>query len=355
MPAAVSFPLTYRALANEDLAGPLVLVHKTANQPSAGHVLVRVTHSSINFMDQAMQRLNPFQLPMPVVLGFDCAGEVVAVGDGDCGELTVGAQVMAIAEKAGGFAEYIELPHSFAVLRGSVPSAEGSTYGIAFSTSYEGIEMEMNVSQHAGKTILIPGAAGGCGHFAVQMAKRAGLRVIGTTSKAEGAALLKELGADLVIDYAKQDVAKEVMAFTGGRGADLVWDSIYRRASFELSAGLVAAGGLWCMLGTAAQMAHRGMTQADVDAVMQKARDRGATATYSDYGRWLEPGKLHDQRPNLRAEILAAGRRFFEEGGVKPRITSTVPFEAAALQQTFDDWANCNVGKVVVAVAAGKQ
>ena len=350
--AAVTFPLTYRALANEDLAASLVEVSKTLNGLAADQVLVRVSHASVNYMDSGLQRLNPFQLPMPMVLGFDFAGEVAALGPGDgFGELSVGAAVLGVAEKAGGFAEYLVVPRQYVVLRRGVPSAEGSTYGIAFSTSYEGIEMELKVGEHSGKTILIPGAAGGCGHFAVQMAKRAGLRVIGTTSKTAGAALLKQLGVDLILDYIKQDVAKEVLAFTDGRGADLVWDSTYLHSSLEQSAGLVAAGGVWCMLGTAFQMQHRGIT--DYEALLQKARDRGATATFSDYGRWLTPGPLAASRPNLRAEILNAAIDYWKEGSVKPRITMEVPFDATALQQTFDGWKAGigNVGKVVVKVA----
>ena len=344
---SVTLPLTYRALGNEDLAASLVEVHKTVDSLQPDQVLIRVTHSSINYMDPAMQRRNLFQLPMPLVLGFDMAGEVVAVGSGDVGELPVGAKVMGTAPRAGGFAEYIVVPRSYVVPRRSVPSAEGSTYGIAFSTAYEGIEMEMKVAEHAGKTILIPGAAGGCGHFAVQLAKRAGLRVIGTTSKPAGAALLRELGVELVIDYSKQDVAKEVLAFTQGRGADLVWDSTYLQSSLEQSASLVAKGGLWCMLGTAFQLQQRGIT--NFDALLQNARDRGATATFSDYGRWNTQG---DPKTNIRADLFNAARRYWEEGSVKPRITKEVPFEAAALQQTFDEWKSCNVGKVVVRVAA---
>ena len=184
--ASISFPLTYKALGNEDLTAPVAAVQKTIPSLAADEVLVRITHSSINYMDPLMQRRNLFQLPLPMVLGFDVSGEVVAVGSDEPGEMTVGAKVMGGANKAGGYGEYLALPRKHIVLRRGVPSAEGSTYGIAFCTAYEGVEMEMKIADHKGKTILIPGAAGGCGHFAVQMAKRAGLRVIGTTSKAAG-------------------------------------------------------------------------------------------------------------------------------------------------------------------------
>ena len=350
---AVSFPLAYRALGNEELAASVVVVHRSVASLAGEQLLVRVTHASLNFMDPMLQRRNLFQLPMPAVLGFDFAGEVAAAGSDGDGELqlAVGTQVMGSAARGGAFAEYVVVPRHHVVLRRSLPSAEGSTYGVAFSTAYEGLEMEMKVAEHRGKTILIPGAAGGCGHFAVQLARRAGLRVIGTTSKPAGAALLRQLGVELVIDYARQDVAKEVLAFTQGRGADLVWDST---PAVRQSAALVAAGGLWCMLGSARQRQLGGLSQADYDALLRTAQERGATATFSDFARWTTPGPAGEPRPGIRAEILNAGIRYWEEGTVKPRINVELPFEAAALQQAFDDCraGKCSVGKLVVRVAS---
>ena len=360
--SSVSFPLTHKALGSEALSAPMSLVQKSIEGLSAGELLVRVTHGSINFMDTAMQHRNPFQLPMPLVLGFDVAGEVVAVADSEAGadggsalageSVEVGAKVCALAMRAGGFGEYVVLQRAHTVLRHEVPSAEASTFGIAFSTAYEGVETELRVAERSGQTILIPGAAGGCGHFAVQMAKRAGMRVIGTASKAEGVALLTELGCDLVLDYSKQDVEAAVLSFTGGRGVDAVWDSTYQRASLEQSARCVAKGGVWCMLGEPYQFAARGVDAAAYEQLLDNARARGATATYSDYGRWTMPGPRMESRPNLAAEVLQTAVRYYREGSLKPRITATVPFEPAQLQRTLDEWNAHNVGKLVVQVAA---
>ena len=354
--SAITFPFTYRALGNDDLAASLKFVTKTVDALRPGQLLVRVTQASVNYMDTGMQRMNFFQLPMPLVLGFDVAGTVAALGpegsDGaGWGDLAVGTAVVGVAERAGSFAEYVVLSKNCVVPSNGVPGAESSTFGIAGATTYEGVEMEMKVSQHKGKTILIPGAAGGCGHFAVMLAKRAGLRVIGTCSKDSGAALLKEIGADLVIDYSKQDVVKEVMAFTDGKGADLVWDSTYQQSSIEQGGNALAKGGHFYILGTAPQYAMRGM--ADFDALFKNARERGAaTATNTDYGRWLEPNsELSKQKPNIRADIFTDLVKLYKDGSVKPRITKVVKFEPAALQAVFDDWKNVNVGKVVVQVA----
>ena len=184
----------------------------------------------------------------------------------------------------------------------------------------------------------------------MQLAKRAGLRVIGTTSKAEGAALLRALGVDLIIDYATQHVGREVRAFTDGRGVDLVWDSTYKRGSLVQSAGLVARGGVWCMLSTAEQVRRVGVM--DYDALLERAAAGGARATFSDYWRWLAPGPLRQSRPHLMQELLNAGTECWKEGTVRPRVTLEVPFEAAALQRVLDEMreGRSSVGKAVVKV-----
>ena len=64
------------------------------------------------------------------------------------------------------------------------------------------------------------------------------------------------------------------------------------------------------------------------------------------------PGPLAEKRPNLRREIFEDCIKWWEDGSVKPQLTREVPFDAAALQKTLDEWATCNVGKVVVKVAA---
>ena len=350
-----TLPLTYDALANEDLTASCVVVHRTIPSPlPPNQLLIHVTHSSLNYMDCKMQRRNVFQLPMPLVLGFDFAGVVAAIGSSvNDPTLQVGTQVVGGSFLGGGFGQYHLAEPSHVVPARGMPSAEGSTLGIAFGTAYEGIDMELKAATHKGKTILIPGAAGGCGHFAVQLARRAGLRVIGTTSKAAGAAMLREMGVERVIDYAKEDVVKEVMAWTEGRGVDLVWDSTYKMASLQQSAACVAKGGHWCVLGTAPQMQNAGVE--DYDALFKVAEGRGAKATHSDYGRWLRPGSPESaSRPDIRRELLEVGVDYWVEGTVKPRITQELPFEAAALQRVLDEMfrGNNNVGKVVVKVDA---
>ncbi len=81
------------------------------------------------------------------------------------------------------------------------------------------------------------------GHFAAQIAKLNGLKVIGSASKPASLQLLRQLGLGAVVDYSKQDVVAEVLRITGGKGAEVVNDSTYRQASYTQSTAVVAAGG----------------------------------------------------------------------------------------------------------------
>ncbi|HEY0255720.1 MAG TPA: zinc-binding alcohol dehydrogenase family protein, partial [Kofleriaceae bacterium] len=182
--------------------------------------------------------------------------------------------------------------------------------------------------------------------FAVQLAKLHGLKVIGTGGKASSVALLRELGVDVVIDYATQDVEAVVMQRTEGKGAELVYDSTYNQASYELSARLVARGGEYIRLGTERQMKQFGAS--DVTPIVE---GRGAKMTIGDLGRY----RLEEAWSERIAEVDEAQQKaidWYVAGALRPVITATVPFDAAALQQAFVDFlaGKNNVGKIVVKV-----
>ena len=143
-----TLPLTFQALGNEDLTASLQVVHKPIPPIPPHHLLVRISHASLNSMDAWLQRHNTFHLPLPLVLGFDFAGTVVAVGgdgqpiDGDVG---VGAEVLGGAAAGGAFSQYLVVPRDHLVPRRGMPSSKGSTLGVAFSTAHEGLHMELGI------------------------------------------------------------------------------------------------------------------------------------------------------------------------------------------------------------------
>jgi len=163
---------------------------------------------------------------------------------------------MGISSAGGCFAEYVVVKRWQTTLQGGIPDAEASTYGTAYISGALRAMVMAHFSSRSGQTIFIPGGAGGVGHFVVQLAKVHRLRVIASASKPAGLDLLRKLGADVVLDYSKQDVVAEVLAATGGKGADLVYDTVCALSSFQQSAAVVRSGGQWMFLGQLSQSSN---------------------------------------------------------------------------------------------------
>jgi NADPH:quinone reductase len=343
MPVQSALPISFQALAIDAPGAPLRKVQKTIESLSNDEVLVRIDYASINKMDPLLARRNIFQLPTPYVLGFDFSGELVRLGGES--SLRIGDQVFGKVRRGGAFAEYLVAKVGDVLLRGAVPAPEASTYGIAYLTAYESIVITGNMAAKQGKTIYIAGAAGGVGHFAAQLCKLYGLTVIGSAGKARSLGLLRQMKLDHVIDYGKQDVVEEVMRITGGKGADLVYDSTASQASYTQSAAVVAAGGEYIRLGTPQQIQISGSQ--DMTAVVEA---RGAKMTIADLGRY-QADPVYIARMSEVVEGMRRAVAWYAEGKLSPMITETVPFDAAALQRAFDEFVNGtnNVGKIVVA------
>lgn len=340
----INLPISFNALAIAQAGAPVSFQQKSIASLNDDEALIRVSYASINKMDPALARMNAFNLPQPYVLGFDFSGEVVKLGGEGKDALKVGHQVFGRSPAGGCFAEYVVAKRENVLLRGAVPAPEASTFGIAYLTAYESLVMTANIQRYKGKWIYVAGAAGGVGHFAAQIAKLYGLKVIGTAGKPASLNLLRQLHLDHVIDYSKQDVVQEVMSLTGGKGADLVYDSTYAQSSYTQSAAVVASGGEYIRLGTPVQLARYGAQ--DMRTTVEA---RGAKMLIADLGRYSADPQYKTQQSKL-IDGLRQAVSWYEEGKLKPVITETVPFEATRLQQAFEAFLKGinNVGKVVV-------
>lgn len=344
----ISIPLSFNALAIPHEGEPVSLQRKTVSSLAPDEILVRVNYASINKMDPLMAKRNIYQLPTPYVLGFDYSGVIVKRGSEDSRGLHVGDPVLGSIGRGGCYAEYVVVkgyPDKI-IQRGRVPATEASTFGIAFLTAYENVIISGDIKRHRGKWIYIAGAGGGLGHFAVQMAKIHGLKVIGSAGKASTIDLLRRLGVDHVIDYSKQDVAEEIFKLTEGRGVDVVYDSTNSASSYQQSSAVIASGGEYIRLGTPTQLKRFGLP--DLSSVVEA---RGGTMIIGDLGRYATDPEF--QNPQARASVikgLEQAVRWTEEGKLKAQITKIVPFDPEALQQAFEAFARgeINVGKVVV-------
>ena len=227
-------------------------------------------------------------------------------------------------------------------LRGVIPLAEASTYGLAYQGAYDSLCVATDIRTRAGQWIYIPGGSGNVGHFAVQLAKAYGLRVVSSSSKLDGLDLLRKLQADVVIDHTKVDVVQEVLKATDGRGADVVFDATYAESSLTQSAAVLAKGGQWIRMGSW-MMAPPALKQ-QVESTVAK---RNGTMLFGDLARYTMDPAYKDKVPLLQSGLSLA-KQLYGEGRVKPHISAILPFKPDALQQAVQN--KSAVGKVVVKV-----
>jgi len=238
-----------KAVVFEKLGGPEVLHLSDVPKPDAGPgtVVVRVRSAGINFADTLFRQGQYLMQPkLPDVPGFEAAGEIDSVGAG-VPNLKPGMRVAGIGSKT--YAEYAVVPASQVIpLPDSMSFDEGAAFPIQVLTAWHMIHTSHHMTP--GQTVLVHSAAGGVGIVAVQIAKAAGARVIGTVSSDSKAKLVKEYGGDDVINYAIHDFAAETNRLTGGRGADLILDAV-GATTFEKGIGCVAPFGHIILYGRA--------------------------------------------------------------------------------------------------------
>jgi NADPH2:quinone reductase len=214
-----------KAILFDQLGGPEVLKLGDAPMPEVrpGWVLIKNHAIGINFADNFFRQGQYLIKPkLPDTPGLEAAGVVEAVGPG-VEHIKPGMRVTAIGTKT--YAEYCVASASQVMpLPDFVSFAEGAAFPIQTLTAYH----MLHTSHHTtpGQIVLVHSAAGGVGIVAVQIAKAAGARVIGTVSSDNKINLVKEYGADAVINYATQDFAEEAMKLTDGKGVDLILDAV---------------------------------------------------------------------------------------------------------------------------------
>ena len=202
----------------------LELVDVEPKAPGAGEVQVRNQAVGLNFIDIYF-RTGLYPAPsMPSGLGTEGAGVVEAVGEGVT-HLKVGDRVAYAQGPLGSYAEVHTLPAAKVVV---LP--DGIDCDTAAASMLKGLTVQYLMRQtyelKGGETILWHAAAGGVGSIACQWARELGVKLIGTVSSPEKAALAKQNGAWATIDYTKEDVVERVKELTDGAMCDVVYDSV---------------------------------------------------------------------------------------------------------------------------------
>jgi NADPH:quinone reductase-like Zn-dependent oxidoreductase len=189
-------------------------------EPAAGEVLVRVHAAGVNPIDRQQRHGRPgAALPKPLIPGYDFAGEIAALGAGVSGP-KLGEHVFGMLplNRPGAYAQYLAVPAGLiARMPNNLDYVHAAAVPLAALTAYQAL-FDTGALK-SGQRVLIHGAAGGVGHFAIQLARDTGAKVFGTASESN-LAFITQLGADTAIDYHAQafdDVAQDI---------DLVFDTV---------------------------------------------------------------------------------------------------------------------------------
>lgn len=226
--------------------GPEALRLEDVPEPTAraGEAVVKVDAAGLNYIDVYF-RTGLYKTDLPFTPGLEAGGTVTAVGP-NVTEVKVGDRV-AYTGVPGAYAELaavpaqrlVVLPAGVSTKQGAAAMLQGMTAHYLACTTYP---------LKAGDTCLVHAAAGGVGLLLCQMAKMRGARVIGTVSTEDKAKLARGAGADEVILYTQQDFEAEVKRLTGGRGLQVVYDSV-GKTTWDKSLGCLAPRGLMVLYG----------------------------------------------------------------------------------------------------------
>ncbi|ALM36886.1 NADP-dependent oxidoreductase [Streptomyces albidoflavus] len=308
-----------RAIIQESYGGPEVL-HETRvprPEPGPGEILVAVRAAGVNPTDWKHRAQAGFVDRLPLVLGWDVSGVVEAVGYGVTlfapGEEVFG--MLPYPHGSGSHAEYVVGPaRAFTRKPTVIDHVQAGALPLVSLTAYQALIDTAGIGP--GQRVLIHAAAGGVGHVAVQIAKAHGAYVIGTAS-APKHDLLRELGADEVVDYRTTDVAEAV------DGVDMVLDPLGGETRAR-SVGLLRPGGTLVSLlsgGSAEEAAHAAERGVRTATMLVEADHAGMNAV---------------------ADLVAAG-------ALRPRVEATFPLAEAAAAHRLGETGR-TTGKIVLEV-----
>jgi NADPH2:quinone reductase len=275
--------------------------------PGPGQVVVQVKAAGVNPVDTYIRAGMYATPPFPFTPGFDAAGEVKAVGPGVT-RVAVGQRVYAAGTLSGAYAQQVLCEESQVhplPLRASF--AQGAALGIPCAIAYRALFQRARAL--AGETVLVHGASGGVGTAAVQLARAAGLTVIGTGGTPRGRELAAQQGAHHVLDHGAPGYLEEVLRLTRGQGVEIIIELL---ANINLGKDLkvLAPGGRVVVIGS------RGPVEIDPrDALSREAAILGAL--------------IFSATPKEYAAIHAGLTASLENGILRPIIGQELPLADA--------------------------
>jgi NADPH2:quinone reductase len=300
-----------KAILVRAFGGPeaLSLEEVPAPTPGPGQVVVAAKAVGVNPVEVYVRAGSyPAKPELPYCPGSDAAGIVEAVGRGVKG-VRIGDRVYVYGTISGAYAAKTLCAASRVFpLPKSLSFEQGAALGVPYGTAHRALFHRGRARK--GETVLIHGASGGVGVAAVQLARAAGLKVLGTGGGAEGAAFVKSLGANAAFDHRAPDYQDDIRNSTNGKGPDLIVEML---ANVNLPADLALAA----PLGRIVVVGSRGPVQIDPRATMMKDLD-----------------VLGMSMRNLGSEkdvaaLYAALSKGLKSGALKPMIAKSFPLAEA--------------------------
>jgi NADPH2:quinone reductase len=283
-------------------------------QPAPGQVVVRVHAAGVNPVETYVRTgTYAFKPELPYTPGADGAGVILKVG-ADAKRFKEGDRVFFTATRTGSYAEQALCDEAKVhPLPDAISFEQGAAMGVPYGTAYRGLFQRAHAMP--AETVLVHGASGGVGSAAVQLARAAGMTVIGTAGSEEGMKLVREQGAHQVLNHSQDGYLGELKKLTGDRGVDVI---------VELLANKNLANDLTVLAkkGRVAVIGNRGTIEINPrDAMSREADIRGVTLVntseaeyremYAALGAGLANGTL---RPVIGQKIpLAEAKRAHEE------------------------------------------
>ena len=311
-------------------------------EPGASDLLVRVHAAGINPLDTKVRRHHMFHpTSLPAILGCDGAGIVEAVG-ARVARFNPGDAVYffnnGLGAAPGSYAEYTLVDENYAARKPArLSMVEAAAVPLVLITAWEALVDRVRLGP--GETVLVHAGAGGVGHVAVQLARHLGARVAATVSGPDKAELARSLGAELVIDYKTADFVQQTLDWTGGAGADVVFDTV-GGATFARSFPAVRLyGRLATLMSTPCDMAQVNM-----------ARMRNLVVGYEQMSTPLLLG--HAGLRRVQTRILEQGAGLFDDSRLKVVVSKVLPLARIAEAHRLVEDGHVT-GKVVVEIAGG--
>jgi NADPH2:quinone reductase len=299
-----------RAIVVDRWMEPSELAVREAPEPTlrSGTMLVDVRAAGCNFFDILMAR-GQYQVrpPFPFVPGAELAGVVRTVAP-DVVDFVPGDRVLS-APGIGAFAERtLVAANATWRLPAGMSFEEGAGFPIVYPTSYAGLVYR--AALRPGETLLVHAAAGGVGIAAVQIGKALGARVLATAGGPEKLEIARQAGADVLIDYRQSEWVEAVKQATGGRGADVIYDSVGGDTT-DLSLKCIAWNGRLLVIGFASGR----IPEVKLNRVLLK--NIAVTGLHWGAHAVHEPARV--------GETFQALFRLFEEGKIRPVIFARHP------------------------------